>query len=454
MRHFFDRVPVRLSGRRQPAAVVHGNASLSMAMQGNALPLAAISSGAHASNTQAAMRAQASHWRYQGSGTRDLRLDFLRGFVFILLFTSHFGFFSWFSLVGWERIGIVSSAEMFILLSGIVTGAVYGKRLKSDGLAECTVRLLQRAWKLYKTAVVAAAIIALLRLNPGLDTTALTSFTDPVTGQVHPMYLPVEAGFLANLFSVLVLAASPHQFQIVGLYLMLFLLTPLAFWAIARGWSSWLLVLSWILYLINYFMPEPQPGTAAITVTVARFEFGFPLVAWQVLFVHAVVAGYYFKDVLAFFSTAGGRAVIALSVVLTLLLMAFSLNHPLDKLPAWARLHWVEQETFRAIYQAYFVKYKLGPGRILNITALLVSSMALLTVAWAPINRWVGWLFIPLGQQSMYVFFIHLFLILLVYNTPLPDQGNVWINTAVHGAVILACWWMVKKQFLFRWVPH
>jgi hypothetical protein len=90
--------------------------------------------------------AHARQWRYDSRGwTRDLRIDFLRGFVFILLFTSHFSFFSWFALVGWERLGVISSAEMFILLSGIVTGAVYGKRLKIDGLGECTVKLFKRS---------------------------------------------------------------------------------------------------------------------------------------------------------------------------------------------------------------------------------------------------------------------------------------------------------------------
>lgn len=51
--------------------------------------------------------AHAGQWRYDSHGwTRDLRIDFLRGCVFILLFTGHFSFFSWFSLVAWERLGV------------------------------------------------------------------------------------------------------------------------------------------------------------------------------------------------------------------------------------------------------------------------------------------------------------------------------------------------------------
>ena len=58
--------------------------------------------------------AQATGWRYPDTGaTRDLRIDFMRGFVFVMLFTSHFPGFSWMALVGWERFGVVSSAETF-----------------------------------------------------------------------------------------------------------------------------------------------------------------------------------------------------------------------------------------------------------------------------------------------------------------------------------------------------
>jgi hypothetical protein len=394
-------------------------------------------------------------WRYDGRGwTRDLRIDFLRGVVFVLLFTVHFNFFSWMSLLAWERVGVVSSAEMFILLAGIVTGAVYGKKLRSEGLGACTIKLFSRAWTLYKTAVIAAGLVALLRLAPWLDMTSLTTFADPVSGTVYPLYPGLSEGFLSNLFHVLVLAASPHQFQIVGLYVVLFLFTPVIFWALSREWTHWLLLASWMLYAVNYLVPEQEPGTAQIQLTVAQFEYAFPILAWQLLFVHGVVAGYHRHAIAAFFATPAGRGVVALCLAASVLLALFSLNHPLDQLPAWSRLHFIAPDVFNAAYQAFFLKYKLGPGRVLNIACLLVASMAVLTVAWRPIYRALGWLFIPLGQESMYVFFMHVFLVLLVFNTPLPAMDNVWINTAIHLLTLLACWVMVKTRFLFGVVPH
>ena len=101
-----------------------------------------------------------------------------------------------------------------------------------------------------------------------------------------------------------------------------------------------------------------------------------------------------------------------------------------------------------------FLKYSLGPGRLLNNFMLMVSVYALLTVAWKPIHQMLGWLFIPLGQESMYVFFVHIYLILLIANTTLPQLNSVWVNTAIHLGMLLLCWLMVKKKFLFRWIPH
>ena len=83
-----------------------------------------------------------------------------------------------------------------------------------------------------------------------------------------------------------------------------------------------------------------------------------------------------------FFGTAPGRVLIALCILLSVALMAFSLNHPLEQMPSWSKLSIVPSVTVDALYHAYFLKYKLGPGRIVDITTLLISGMALLTTAW------------------------------------------------------------------------
>lgn len=395
-------------------------------------------------------------WAYPATdATRDLRLDFMRGFVIPLLIVSHFEYFSLFMYIGWERIGVVSTAEIFVTLSGIVVGMVYGKKLKKDGFSACFSALLTRSMQLYRVNVFMILAIGLLRYVPFLDTTAVVTFHNPYTGVDYPLYPPLSDGFFRLLSQALLLRCGPHQFQIIGLYVALFILvTPLVFLMLERKQAKLLLGISWVLYWINFGMPESQPSTAEIRLTGAQFEYGFPLIAWQLVYVHGIVAGYYKKELFDFFSSARGKMLVYFSIALSLLFIIFTMNHPIKEFADWSKFSFIPPATFENLYFHYFQKYKLGPGRLLNMVVLFITIYALLTRLWHPFERAFGWFLIPLGQASLYVFFIHVFFILLVSNTPLPAYHNFWINTGIHAWVLVLIWIMVWKQFLFRWIPR
>ena len=84
------------------------------------------------------------------NGSRDLRLDFLRGLIMMVVITVHMEYFSLFSIFAWERIGYVSSAEGFVILSGIVLGIVYKKRLLHEGFKSSAIKLWKRSFQLYR----------------------------------------------------------------------------------------------------------------------------------------------------------------------------------------------------------------------------------------------------------------------------------------------------------------
>lgn len=395
-------------------------------------------------------------WAYpETDSTRDLRLDFMRGFVIPLLIVSHFDYFSLFMYIGWERIGVVSTAEAFVILAGIVVGMVYGKKLKRDGFDACLSSLLSRSAQLYRVNVFIILVIGLLRYVPLLNTTAVTSFHDPYRNIDYPLYPALTEGFFPMLSKALLLRCGPHQFQVIGLYVVLFaLVTPLVFLMLEKKQTKLLLGISWVLYWVNFGTPEAQVATAEIRLTGAQFEYAFPLIVWQLIYIHGIVAGYYKQELLAFFNGTHGKRLVYASIVLSLMFIIFTLNHPVDEFAEWSKLSFIPPETFNNLYFNYFQKYKLGPGRILNITVLLISIYALLTRFWTPFNRAFGWLLIPLGQASLYVFFVHIFILLLVSNTPLPNYHNFWINTGIHIVVFALIWIMVTKQFLFRWIPR
>jgi len=394
-------------------------------------------------------------WAYVDTGsTRDLRLDFMRGIVIPLLFASHFEYFSALMYVGWERVGVVSTAEMFVILAGIVVGMVFGKRLRNEGLAASMPALMDRSVKLYLTNVILIFIIAVIRYFPEIDSTIITTFHSPFTGQTFPLFPTKEEGIFKLISQALLLRIGPHQFQIIGMYVAMFILvTPFVFFMISRQRVGLLLGLSWVIYFINFGAHEPNHGSPAFRPTGAQFEYAFPILAWQLIYVHGVVAGYFKKDLIEFFATNLGRLVLTVSFVLTFAFFLLTWNNPMPQFSG-VSLQMISPETFHSWYGQYFQKYKLGPGRILNATVLLITMYAILSRCWGPINKALGWFFIPLGQASLYVFYVHIFFLLIIANTPLPEMKDFWINTMIHAVLLLTIWAMVRSKFLFKVIPN
>lgn len=395
-------------------------------------------------------------WAYVDTGaTRDLRLDFMRGIVIPLLFASHFEYFSALMYVGWERIGVVSTAEIFVILAGVVVGMVFGKRLRNDGLGAVMPALLDRSVKLYMTNVVLILIIAGMRFIPELDSTIITTYHSPYSGKTYPLFPSMESGIFNLLHQTLLLRIGPHQFQIVGMYVVMFVLvTPFVFFMLSRQRVVVLLGLSWVIYLINFGAPESNPGSPAYRPTHAQFEYAFPIYAWQLIYVHGIVAGYFKKQIIEFFTSKKlGKALLYLSFILTAAFIVLTWHNPLDEFKS-VKLTWLSTDTFHWLNGNYFQKYKLGPGRLINVAVLLITMYAVLTRFWLPISKALGWFFIPLGQASLYVFYVHIFFLLILANTPLPEMNDFWINTAIHAGLLLTSWAMVRTRFLFNVIPN
>ncbi len=62
----------------------------------------------------------------------------------------------------------------------------------------------------------------------------------------------------------------------------------------------------------------------------------------------------------------------------------------------------------------------------------------------------------PLGGATLYVFILHVMSALAAANIPTLEmgEGDVWINTLAHTIIVLILWLMVKREFLFRWIPR
>lgn len=123
-------------------------------------------------------------------------------------------------------------------------------------------------------------------------------------------------------------------------------------------------------------------------------------------------------------------------------------------MPYWAKLSIIPGDFFMDVYLRFCQKNTLGILRLVNYAAALIFGYYLLTRYWKLFNKAFGWFFVPIGQASLYVFIVHIYILYIISNMPVFWQGNFWVNTLGHTLVLFIIWVMVKKEVLFRWIPR
>lgn len=394
-------------------------------------------------------------WGYGEPSKRDSRVDLLRGLAIVFVVVNHLGMTSLFQLLTQEAVGFVSGAELFVLFSGLVVGMVYGPRVKEDfgAVVDLTSR---RAGKLYVTALVVLLGVFLVSLLPFFQADALTTYVDQGTGgaghagtgRTYDLYSGMETLLQFPvppqvLPAILFLQFGPWQFNVMGLYVVLLLVSPLILAALSRGKALWVLAATVGVY---------AAGTATrARLLPSQFEDSFPLLVWQVLFVLGLAAGFHRRRILAWLSAR--TWLVAACTVLALTFTFLSWCNPYLANGFDLRLALIPDTAYRAMYDSFFSRTYLAPGRLLNVLVLVVAAYAFLTAYWKPVERAVGWFLIPLGQATLYVFILHIVLIAVIANVPVLRQGDVFINTAAYALVLGLLWLMVKKRFLYRIIP-
>ncbi|MFJ4168156.1 OpgC domain-containing protein [Paenarthrobacter sp. NPDC089714] len=386
---------------------------------------------------------------------RDIRLDLLRGWIICAVVVTHIevaGPFSFFALnIG----GAITGAELFVLLSGIVMGMVHPRAVQKIGGWEAAIGNGQRALKQYLTALAVVIAVFLISRIPFIDASVVTTFTDRGTGEngtaaagrVYDLYAnaPLFFDYPVPVFVIeqlVRLDMGPWVYNIMGLFVVLTLSVPPLMWLLRRGLWWLVLALSWSLYVLD--------AQFHIRLFDSQFQDVFPLLTWQIAFLHGLVIGYY-RDSIARF-VLSRRGLILISMATSIYALALG--------TVWAshayglQLPGVTPDVFGTLYSSQYDRTFLQPGRLLNLLFFLSVGYIVLTAFWKPLNRAFGWLYVPLGQASMYVFTVHVFFVLLIGNVPGLDRSSAWQGLAIHAVVIAAIWLMVRYKVLFNVIPR
>ena len=330
---------------------------------------------------------------------------------------------SWFT---YERFWLVTAAEVFVVLSGIVLGTVYGGKLLDRGWPVVLRGLGRRALTLY-VAFITVTLSLLLLSAAGIDARSLTGLA-PLT---------MDADGWRDLF---LMRFGPWPFQIVGLYVWLVVAAAPCLFVLRRfGWRA-LLGVSWALYL--WYRVSPH------ALTTAEFETVFPILAWQLLFLHGIVIGSRRQQLRAFVDRVPKGVPIAVAGA-AVAFVVLALCNPWTEGPGFLRWNLVSEERFTDLYFTFFPLTDLGIGRILNLAVGLPVGYALLTWCWK-IARPFSAVFVTLGQQSLAAFVLQVYVVLLVEQSPLFQANDFWINTIGQIGLVMAIVGLLKGSTQLR----
>ena len=375
------------------------------------------------------------------SGTRDARLDLLRGFCVFAMVVDHIGGPSWLYVLTGGNVGPISAAEGFVFLSGLVVGLVYRRKIETAGLRAAVVSVLRRAGTLYLLTVALTLVFGAI--------TALTT----LSLWVDRALWPAELGWAEIALATVLLRFTWNGTDILALYAILLAGTPLVLALLARGMVGPVLVGSLSLWLAH----QLAPTRVVIPWAIQNAE-TFPVAAWQLLFVGALVVGYHRREIEAWVLRESARpsharlrlrAVLATAAGAALLLgWAWGTDRALAFVPGALSVPSLD----------LFDKPSLGIGRLVLFAATAVVALTATTVAWRPLEAALGWLLIPLGQTALYGYTAHLFLILAAYNVP-PYVGSAEPGLELHNTLgqlllVLVLWACVKRQVLFGVIPR
>lgn len=361
-------------------------------------------------------------WRYDPrQSKRDLRLDLLRGFFLFCMLVYHYHE-SWMVRVTYESFGLVSAAEGFVFLSGMVVGLVYLPILQKQGIGAALRKAWRRALHLYLADVISLAAIVLLGIYV-LPLKAVTRIVDETT-------MPE---LVRDIFT---LRLAPLGYDILLLYIILLLFTPLALWLIHTGRTRWLIAASIAIYLLYRFSPETFMWQFSNKDT-----WRFPVMVWQILFVAGLVTATHRAQLWqVWHRLAPLRPAIWVTVFFVLF---FVMRH----WPAF-RIAVLSDQA----YDLWFDKTMLGVGRLFNALVIAIALTWAVTRFWQPLARGPGNILIPLGQASLYVFLVHLVMsyVYRTYSSALPFESS-----GIYELLsIFFIWFLVRRKFLFRYVPH
>lgn len=190
---------------------------------------------------------------------RDWRVDTLRGYFLVIMTIAHLGQNPLMRFTEYT-LGYASAPDGFVFLSGLVSGWVYLKILDRSGPEALTSRALRRAGQIYLVQI-ALLIVAII----GTILTGRSLFHG-----VTPAQALLSGAFLIY---------QPSYSDILPMYCIFLLFTPLVLLQLMKGHARFVIATSAALWVLSQF------GLGETSSRVPWIHLGkFNVLAWQAYF--------------------------------------------------------------------------------------------------------------------------------------------------------------------------
>lgn len=367
------------------------------------------------SQPQAATRTAAPKKR-----TRLVTLDLMRGYYVGVLAAIHLDYVpSLLGLVDGRGALLVSEAEGFFMISGLLVGMLRRRDLERYGPLRMTLNSWKRAGQLYIIAVPLTLLFTVIgrvalahghtQVKSGLDRNS------PVT---------------TILVNALTLRYTYGWADFLTFYVPMFLVAPLLVWLLSR--KLWPLVL--VLAYAGFWLPSHYDT-----------RFYSPFLQWGVYFFIGATAGYHWdelRQLMARLSPTWRSWVRNSLTIAALVIYLFGLL-VLFKPELVSQSH---------TYYDFFENNRLGLLRPLAAPISVAGTYFLVRRFEDPIARTVGKVIIPFGRNSLYVYVAQSFVVFL---TPFAfGPKSFTFNTLFDLSVIALIWVAVRVRFLAFLIPR
>jgi hypothetical protein len=191
---------------------------------------------------------------------RDWRVDTLRGYFLVIMTIAHLGPTPLMRFTEYT-LGYASAPDGFVYLSGLVSGWVYLKILVRSGPAGLTNRALRRAGQIY--------LVQIALLTVAIAGTILTGRS------LFHGATPAQA-----LFAGALLIYQPSYSDILPMYCVFLLFTPIVLLQLMKGHTRLVIATSAALWTLSQFAFGETSSHVPAWIYLGKFN----LLAWQAYF--------------------------------------------------------------------------------------------------------------------------------------------------------------------------